>query len=160
MFLYLTHEIMNAISYTKDWLESKKNCITFMIGLYLHFFFFLLLEYLSKSKFMGGLCILFRQFYWYFIFIDGLTMAIKYKVYWGRNIMNELDGDDEWELDDNHRYHRKDDINYNLRREREKMVILKELTKKYCADDEIIDLYKRYLKYRGNEYIANIEYEI
>lgn len=153
MFLYLIHQVMNSLSYTKDWAESKKNCLTLMIGLYLHFFFFLSLEYLLKRG--SFLAELLRRFYGVFLFIDCFIMCCVYKSYWGRSIINEIDqNEDIWKLDKKNKYHRRDNVYFKEKMrdmEKRKMEVIPEIVGKYNKK-EVKDLYKKYLMYKGLNY--------
>jgi len=115
MFFYIIHQIVNVLPMMAEWTESRKNCITLIIGLYLHFFFFIALEYIqgySSNKIFE----LMRRFYLPFIFIDAFVMAIVYKCYWGRSILNETeDTDHRWDYDEQtHKYKRKLSQQQNL----------------------------------------------
>src|SRR3989304_639972 len=105
MIFYLVHHIMNY--FTLDWREGKKNCLTFIIGANLHLFLFLFIQYLAKNS--GNMYIeLFYRFYFVFVIIDVIAMAILYKCYWGRSIVNEMGAEDNWEYDaEKHKYARK-----------------------------------------------------
>ena len=116
MFFYLVHEAINALPWTADWTEGRKNCLTLMIGAYMHFFTYMGLDWVKGSS-SNKIFEFFLRFYIGFIFIDAFTMAIKYKLFWGRSIVNELDdtADDKWKYDENkHRYVKKKTKEENL----------------------------------------------
>jgi hypothetical protein len=99
------HHIMNYLK--PEWREGKKNCLTFIIGANIHLMLFLFIQYLAKHT--GNMFIeLLYRFYFVFVIIDVIAMAILYKCYWGRSIVNEMGAEDNWEYDeDRHRYSRK-----------------------------------------------------
>ena len=106
MIFYTIHNLINNINYTKEWNESKKNCFTFIIGATLYAILYVIFEYLSRSS--GRLVFqMINKFFLYFVIIDVITMAVIYKLYWGRSILNETipNEDVEWEFDkEEHKY--------------------------------------------------------
>jgi methyl-accepting chemotaxis protein len=110
MIFYLLHNFINNIEYTKDWYESKKNCFTLIIGGTLYILLYVLLEYLYHKT--GNMFLrLLHKFFLGFVIVDAFGMAIMYKLFYGRSIMNELDpyAESEWQFD-GERYKRKRDI--------------------------------------------------
>ena len=105
---------MNSFNFSGDWAESKKNCLTFLIGGNLHLILFLIVQYLSKNT-GNMLAELFYRFYSVFVLIDMFTMAILYKCYWGRSIINEMENDGRWHFDkENHKYSLRQDHDRNV----------------------------------------------
>ncbi len=112
MIFYLLHNIINNLNFTSEWNESKKNCFTLIIGGTLYVLLYIFLEYIHKKS--GSMFIeLLHKFFLYFIIIDIITMAIMYKLYWGRSILNEVipNEDTNWVLnEETHKFQRKKDL--------------------------------------------------
>lgn len=106
MIFYIVHNIVNC--YKTTWSESQKNCFTLVIGGSLHVLMYITLQYLARV-YQSAYLELLSRFYGFFFLIDAVTMAIIYKLYWGRSIMNEVsDNRDQWLLDEEkHLYSRK-----------------------------------------------------
>jgi len=117
MFFFIVHQILNGLPVTSEWSESKKNCLTLLVGGNLYVLFFVLLEWIQKTtgetgQFWAGSA---RNFYYWFIGIDAFAMAILYKRYWGRSILNEVTehAEEEWDYDDaDHKYKRKGTVEH------------------------------------------------
>lgn len=105
MIFYLFHNIINNINFTDNWNESKKNCLTLIVGGTLYVILYVLLEYLYKKTY-NIFFDLMHKFFFYFVIVDAITMAVLYKLYWGRSIINEITpSEDKWHLDEeNHKY--------------------------------------------------------
>ena len=104
MIFYLIHNFINI--FAENWKESRKNCFTLIIGATMYILLYVLLEYVFKTS--GNLFIqILHRFFLYFVIVDIFTMAIIYKIYWGRSILNEGGDDDDWILTDDHKYKRK-----------------------------------------------------
>jgi hypothetical protein len=110
MIFYILHNIINI--FFENWNESRKNCLTFIIGGTLYVLLYVFLEYMCKTT--KNLFIeLLHKFFLAFVVIDAFTMAILYKSYWGRSIFKEIDphAESEWSYNENdHRYKRNRDI--------------------------------------------------
>ena len=98
MIFYLVHELMQNYVYPTSWKESKKNCLTFLLGANLHVVLFVVIQYFAKTS-QNMLVELFFRFYFLFFIIDAIAMAIIYKSYWGRSIVNEFVGRKGWLFD-------------------------------------------------------------
>ena len=116
MLFYIVHNLIQA--YRENWSESQRNCFTFAIGGTLHVLLYVTLQYLARVNSSPYLELLSR-FYGFIVLIDAFTMAILYKVYWGRSILNEMSDDkDKWELDEkNHTYTRVEKTTINRKLE-------------------------------------------
>lgn len=91
MFFYLLHHTINALPFTSEWSESRKNCLTLFLGGNLYVIFFVFLEWIVKNSTGGNFWAqAFRNFYFWFILVDAFSMAIVYKSYWGRSIFREI----------------------------------------------------------------------
>lgn len=125
---------MNGVPFTSSWKESKKNCITFLIGANLHLFFYLIIQKLADR---GGFAKMFYNFYYVFFLIDLITMAIIYKCYWGRSILHEIEEEDDKHVFDekthkyvNKRIRHEDIVNENIERFYDKAQDLEQLDNK------------------------------
>lgn len=92
MIFFLVHNVIQHSPWIKDWAESKKNITTFLIGSLLYVF---LLSFLQSERFqslINSSFFLFTLKNWFIwiIGIDITAMAILYKNYWGRTILEEL----------------------------------------------------------------------
>ncbi len=112
MIFYLIHNMINNMQLTSEWSESKKNCFTLIIGGTLYVLLYVFLEYFHKIT--GNIFIdLLHKFFFYFVIIDAITMAILYKLYFGRSIFNETipNEDANWNYDDEtHKYKSKKNL--------------------------------------------------
>ena len=87
MIFCFVYEMSNRFTVERDWSESKKYFLTFLSGGGLHLLFFLLLQYLARDT-KNMLIELFYKFYLVFVLVDVFIMAILYKLYWGRSIVD------------------------------------------------------------------------
>lgn len=59
---------------------------------------------------LTGMSLVIREYWKYFVVIDAISMAIIYKCYYGRSIVNEVTAEDNevWDYDKKtHQYHKK-----------------------------------------------------
>ncbi len=112
MLFYLLHNLINNLQLTDGWKESKKNCLTFIVGATIYILLYVLAEYLQRKT--GYLVFeLFHKFFFYFVIIDAITMAVLYKLYWGRSILNEIipNENSNWVFkDDDHKYVKRENL--------------------------------------------------
>ena len=90
--------------------NGKKNTRTFFFGSILHWLFYVFLNTVSTTI---PSMLVFKNFYYIFWMIDAITMAIIYKTYYNRSIMNELDdyADKKWVYNNkNDNYEHKNDV--------------------------------------------------
>lgn len=138
MIYYILHNLLRTFSFTENWEESKKNCLTFIFGSTFYVLLFCSLEYfckLTKNLFLE----LITKFFLLFVGIDAVGMAIIYKLYYGRNILHEIDAsrEHEWILDDKtHKYNKKS----VLRKEKRAEKIEKELMDYYKKSNDVEEL--------------------
>lgn len=92
MFFFAIHHFIQNIPVTKDWQESKKNIVTFLIGAISYVFLTSFLNSKQYKAFIDANFLTFTLKNWllWIIGIDVFAMAIVYKCYWGRTILSEL----------------------------------------------------------------------
>lgn len=93
MIFYLIHQIIqNLIPWNKETKDSKKNITTFIIGSLLYVFLFSFVNSTNYQGFIESNFILFTIKHWFFwiLFLDISAMAVIYKCYYNRSILDEL----------------------------------------------------------------------
>lgn len=108
MFFFLLHNLIHyAIKWSPETSEGRKNTFTIFGGSMLYVMFFVFLEWYTKI-YNSLLSTILRNFYLYLVGADLLTMIAVYKLYWGRNIFNEISDTDNWSYNQQiHKYTRK-----------------------------------------------------
>lgn len=92
MIFFILHHIIHNTPVIKDWKESKKNITTFLVGSVLYVFLLSFLQSNRYASLVNGTFVLFTLKNWFLwiIGIDITAMAIIYKNFWGRTILDEL----------------------------------------------------------------------
>ena len=119
VFYYLLH-IMSGNKQNNE-TDGKKNARTFIIGSIFYIILYMIVMHYSLrySHIAGilktGLIMLFG--------VDIATMGYLYKSYYGRNIINEInDNDEDWKyIENSHKYKKKTDEDIVLENEIEKI---------------------------------------
>lgn len=137
MLFYLLHNLINNLEFTQSWAESKKNIFTFIIGATCYILLYVFAEYLQRKS--GYLIFeLFHKFFFYFVIVDAVAMAVLYKLYWGRSILNETmpNEDSNWDFkEEDHKYTKRKNLQEDeIRNFNEKSQKLDEL------DEEVDEL--------------------
>ncbi len=120
MIFWTLHNFINNVGFASggttqsatQWSESKKNIFTFIIGGTLYVLLYVFLEYLIKMT--NNIFIeLLHKFFLFFVIIDVIAMAVLYKLYWGRSILNEgiPNEDSNWVFDEEkHKYDKRKNL--------------------------------------------------
>lgn len=92
MIFFVVHHVIHNMPGIKDWKESKKNITTFLVGGLLYVFLMSFLYSPRYAALMDSWFILFtlKNWFMWILGIDVTAMAVIYKKYWGRSILEEL----------------------------------------------------------------------
>ena len=93
MIFFITHQIIqNLIPWNKDTKDSKKNITTFLIGAVLYVFLLSFVNSTSYSHIVNSVFFLYTLKNWllWILAIDVTAMAVVYKCYYKRSIIEEL----------------------------------------------------------------------
>ncbi len=92
MIFYAVHNIMHHTPGIKNWSESKKNITTLLVGGLLYIFLLSFVQSEPYRPLVDSNFFLFTLKNWFLwiVLLDMTAMAIVYKNYWGRTILDEL----------------------------------------------------------------------